>query len=175
MNKQLSPLLSRFSYVPKTLGLIWAAAGAWTVVWAAMLVLLGLLPAVSVYLTRELIDSIVAIQGQGVVWAALGPTLWLLALFGGVMILTLALQSLLNWVRSAQAEYIRDYLTNLVHAKATSVDLAYYEKAEYYDMLYRAREDAANRPLALLENMGSLLQGCITLVAMGAMLIPYGL
>jgi ATP-binding cassette, subfamily B, bacterial len=175
LSKQIQTFLLRLSYLPKTFRLIWVAAGAWTIVWAAMLVILGLLPAASVYLTRELIDSIVAFQGQGVAWEALRPMLSLLALFAGVMILTLALQSQLNWVRSAQAEYIRDYLTSLVHEKAVSVDLAFYEKADYYDMLHRAREDATSRPLALLENMGSLLQGCITLVAMGAMLIPYGL
>ena len=175
MSTQAKTFLSRLSYVPKTFRLIWEAAGALTIVWAIMLIILGLLPAATVYMTRALINSLVAVQGQGVDWVALRPTISLLGLFAGLMILTQALQSLLSWVRSAQAEHIRDYITKLVHEKASQVDLAYYEKAEYYNLLHRAREDANTRPLALLENTGSLVQSCITLVAMGAMLIPYGL
>src|SRR6185436_7680349 len=44
----------------------------------------------------------------------------------------------------------------------------------FYDRLHRARGDAANRPLALLESSGSVLQNGITLIAMAAVLIPYG-
>jgi ATP-binding cassette, subfamily B, bacterial len=175
LNRQLQTLLSRAAYLPKTLTLIGSAAGAWTTVWAVILTILGLLPVASVYLTRALINDLVAIQGRGMIGEALRPTLGRLGLLAGVMILTQVLQSLLNWVRSAQAEYIRDYLTSLVHEKATSIDLAAYEKVEYYDKLHRAREDANSRPLALLENMGNLVQSFITLAAMGAMLIPYGL
>src|SRR3989442_4310740 len=40
--------------------------------------------------------------------------------------------------------------------------------------LYRARGDAGNRPLALLESSGRLVQDGVTLVAMAAVLLPYG-
>ncbi|OLE41521.1 MAG: multidrug ABC transporter ATP-binding protein, partial [Cyanobacteria bacterium 13_1_40CM_2_61_4] len=50
----------------------------------------------------------------------------------------------------------------------------FYETPDFYDHLYRARGDASNRPLALLESSGSLVQNSITLVAMAAVLMPYG-
>ena len=56
-----------------------------------------------------------------------------------------------------------------------SLDLGFYESPQFYDHLYRARSDASTRPLALLESSGGLLQNTITLVAMAAVLIPYGL
>jgi len=55
-----------------------------------------------------------------------------------------------------------------------SVDLAFYEMAEFHDHLYRARNDASTRPLALLESAGNVLQNSVTLLAMAAVLIPYG-
>src|SRR5256885_7253135 len=39
---------------------------------------------------------------------------------------------------------------------------------------YRARGDAGNRPLALLESSGRLVQDGVTLVAMAVVLLPYG-
>ncbi len=39
--------------------------------------------------------------------------------------------------------------------------------------MYRARVDASNRPLALLQSSGSLVQNGITVVAMAAVLVPY--
>jgi ATP-binding cassette subfamily B protein len=54
------------------------------------------------------------------------------------------------------------------------VDLAFFETPDFYDNMYRARADASNRPLALLESSGSLVQNTVTVVAMAAVLIRYG-
>jgi len=40
--------------------------------------------------------------------------------------------------------------------------------------MHQARIDAAHRPLALLENMGGMLQSSVTLIGMAAVLIPLG-
>ena len=55
-----------------------------------------------------------------------------------------------------------------------AADLAFYELPEFYDHLHRARDEAGYRPLVLFESLGTLLQNGITLLAMGALLIPYG-
>lgn len=54
-------------------------------------------------------------------------------------------------------------------------DGPFYDSSEYYDHLHRARTQAAFRPSYLLDNMGGLLKNAITLVALFAILIPYGL
>jgi ATP-binding cassette subfamily B protein len=73
-----------------------------------------------------------------------------------------------------QAELLQDHITSLIHEKSVAVDLAFYEMSDYYDHLHRARREARYRPVALLGNLGALLQNSITLVAMGAILIPLG-
>src|SRR5712692_4897705 len=92
----------------------------------------------------------------------------------GMVLLAELMHSADSWVRTAQAEFVRDHLTALVHEKSVAVDLAFYESPEYHDRLDRARNDLSNRPLALLESAGSLLQNTITLAAMGTLLVPYG-
>lgn len=98
----------------------------------------------------------------------------LLALMVGVTLLMELLQSAVDWIRIAQSEFVRDYISALVHEKSVAVDIAFYESPEYHDHLYRVRGDAGSYPLTLLESVGSLLQNTITFLAMGSVLIPYG-
>jgi ATP-binding cassette, subfamily B, bacterial len=174
LTAQLHHLVVQLSYVRRTLHLIWTAARGWTLAWVILLVVQGLLPAATVYLTGLLVDSLVAAIGTGGAWGNLRPVMFLAALMAGVMVSTELLLSASSWVRTAQAELIRDHLSALIHEKSVAVDLAFYESPEYHDRLDRARNDLSSSPPALLESGGYLLQNAISLLAMGALLVPYG-
>ncbi len=170
---RLRLLIAHASYVLQALRLVWVAAAGWTLAWVGLLIVQGLLPVVIVYLVRYLVDSVVAVIGTG---ASTGSGVALVAgLLVGCLLLTEVLQSLLEWVRTAQSELTRDHISALVHAKSAAVDLAFYESPDYHDHLHRARDEASSRPLALLESLGRLLQNSITLAAMAAVLLPYAL
>jgi len=166
--------LARVSYLARILGLIWSASKGYTLAWAILLVVNGLLPAAAVYLTRYLIDSLVDVMGTGVSWDSARPLLVFGGLMAGALLLTELLNSVIEWIRTAQAELVRDRISGVVHEKSITVDLAFYESAEFHDRLDRARNDADGRSVALLESGGGLIQNSITLVAMGSLLIPYG-
>ena len=85
------------------------------------------------------------------------------------------LRGLTRWVRTAQAELVQDHISALIHRQSAAADLAFYETADFYDHLHRARAEAIHRPLVLLDTLGGLFQNGITLVAIGAVLIPFGL
>jgi len=175
LNARLHNLTIRLSYLPRTWRLIWAAAPGWTLAWIILLVAQGVLPAATVYLTKLLVDSlVVTIDARGS-WESVQPTLILAGLMAGIILLTEFLHSASEWIRTAQAEFIRDHLSGLIHQKSIAVDLAFYESPDYHDRLHRVQNDARNRPLILLENGGSLLQNGITLLAVAAILLPYGL
>jgi ATP-binding cassette subfamily B protein len=172
---RLRDFANQLVYIPRTLRLIWEAAPGWTVAWALLLLIQGFLPAANVYLTRLLVDSLTVALGGGVEWSRIQPTVAVAGLMALVMLLSQLAQGLLEWVRTGQAELIRDHLAALVHRKAVAADLAYFELPEYHDRLYQATSDLRSRPLTLLESSGSFGQSCITLVTIGALLIPYGL
>ena len=155
--------------------MVWEATGYWTLTWAILLLLQGVLPVAIVYLTRWLVDGLVAAVEAGGSWESVQPTLILVALMAGVMLANELLNSATGWIRTAQSELVKDHISNLIHEKSVAVDLAFYESPEYYDHLHRARAEAQYRPLALLENAGNLVKNCITLLAMAAVLIPLGL
>lgn len=162
-------------YLPRALRLVWAASRGWTLLWIGLLVAQGLLPVAVVYLTRELVDSLVGAVGSPGDWPRVSATLVVGALMGGVLLLGELLHSASDWVRNVQAKRVEDHINALVHRKSTTVDLAFYESPDYHDHLHRARAEASFRPIALLENAGALIQNGITLVAMAAVLLPYGL
>ena len=160
--------------VARTFRLVFAACQRWTLLWIVLLIVQGLLPAASVQLTRLLVDSLTAAIGAGASAASFRPVVMLAALMAAVLLIAEVLQLFSEWVRTIQSEQIQDHIAQLVHEKSMSADMGFFEMSAFYDHLHRARTDAANRPLALLESSGSVLQNSITLIAMAAVLLPYG-
>lgn len=174
LHAKLKELAALLPYLPRSLRLTWHAAGQWTLLWAVLLVLQGLLPAASVYLTKLLVDSLVAASQASGDWDQVQPAIVYAALMGGVMLSTQILQSVMGWVRTAQNEHFRDYISTRIQEQAVAVDLAYYESSKYYDRMHRVLSNASTQPLTLLETLGGLVQHTITLVAVAALLLPYG-
>jgi ATP-binding cassette subfamily B protein len=121
-----------------------------------------------------LVDSLVAAVKAGGAGQSLRRLLVLAVLLAAVLLLTELLHAASGWVRTVQGQLLRDHVSSLIQDRSIAADLAFYELPEFYDHLHRARSEAGYRPLALLESLGSLLQNGITLLAMGALLIPFG-
>ena len=166
LSSKLRKALAQLPYLPRALKLVWEVARPWTIAWIVLLIGQGLLPAAIVYLTKLVVDGVVARDVRHVLQRVL--------LLGGVLLLMEVVRNAIKWVRTVQAELLQDHITSLIHEKSVSADLAFYELSDYYDHLHRARAEARYRPVALLGNLGALLQNSITLLAMGAILIPLG-
>lgn len=167
--------VSQIAYLPHTFGLIWSASRYWTLAWLILLIIQGILPAATVYLTRSVVNGLVSVVGSGIAWESVQVILVPVALMAGVLILTEFLQGVSEWIRTAQSELVQDHVNALIHHQSMTIDYGCYESSEFNDHLNRAREGASTRSLALLENSGSLVQNSITLLTMAAILLPYGL
>ena len=171
---KLRKALAQLPYLPRALKLVWEVARPWTIAWVVLLILQGLLPAAMVYLTKLVVDGVVFAARNGSSWSQVRPVLVLLLILGGILLLMEIVRGGIKWVRTVQAELLQDHITSLIHEKSVTADLAFYELSDFYDHLHRARSEAWYRPVALLGNLGALLQSSITLLAMGAILIPLG-
>ncbi len=174
LTEKMRKVLAQLPYLPRTLGLMWNVAKPWTIAWIILLVVEGVLPAASVYLTKLVVDGLVKALKNGGSWPDVRAVLVLVAVLAGFMLLLEVVHGAIGWIRTVQAELLKDHITGLIHAKSASMDLAFYEFPDYYDHLHRARSEATYRPVALLENLGTLFQNSITIIAMGAILIPLG-
>ncbi len=171
---KLGKARTQLPYLPRAMKLVWTAARSWTIAWIALLLIQGLLPAAIVTLTKTLVDSLVAAIDAGGSGDGIRGPLLLALLMAGLLLLTELLRALTRFVRTAQGELVSDHISALIHDRAVAADLAHYETPEYHDRLHRARVDSRHRAVALVENLGSLLQNSITLIAMAAVLIQFG-
>ncbi len=143
--------------------------------WGLLLMIQGLLPGASVYLTKWVLDGASEAVGNGLAWT----NVQLIAVPGGLMALVLLLQqvtqSAKGWIQTAQSEHVEDYIQKRIHDQAGRLDLAFYESSDYYDTLHQASTRASSKSLEVLQQLGSLLQNGITLGTIVILLVPYGL
>jgi ATP-binding cassette subfamily B protein len=174
LNRVLKRALAESRYVPATVRLVWAATARWTALWLALLFVQGLLPAAAVYLTKGVVDGLLAAIASGTGVAAAAALVKPAALLASVMVLQVLAGGAIGWVRFLQSELLQDYISRKIHEKSVSVKMPFYDFPEYYDHLHRARDEAAHRPAALLEVTGGLLQNAVTAAGVAVVLLPYG-
>jgi ATP-binding cassette, subfamily B, bacterial len=174
VSEKLRGMTSHYTYWKRSFDLIWRAAPHWTAAWGILLIVQGILPAASVYLTKLLVDSLMAAIGSGGDWKKITPAIFFLALMAATVLMTEVLQGTIEWVHTAHSEIVQDYIKGMMHQQATTVDYAFYESPEYHDLLEQTRSEGGTRPIMLLESFGGLAQNGITLLAMSAILVSYG-
>ena len=161
-------------YIPRAFSLVWSAARIWTSAWLTILIIQSILPIITVVLTRTFVDSVVGAVKTD--WN-LDQIKVVLVPFGLLVLVTLVsriLDSLAAWVRTGQSEHVRDYLSSIVQIQASSLDMTYYDRTEYYDLIHRVTEQARFRPLTLLESAGLLFQNLLSMIGLAALLMAYG-
>ena len=175
MARRFNPLSGTGGYVRRALRLVWEGAPGWTAAWATLLVVQGLIPGALVLTTKWVIDALNASLGAGQsldVAASVAPPLLVM---GGLILTQQSLGGVLSWVTAAQSEHVSDHVTKLMHRKASEVDFAFYEAAEYHDLMEQAQGQGSSRVLQLLQNGGTLLQTAVTLSSIALILATYGL
>ncbi len=153
--------------------LVWEASPGYMAGWIVLLLSQGILPVVVAYLTKFAIDGVIAAKNSGGDWPHVINALWLLGTLCVLTLLADLIQNAGTWLRTAQAESFADFMADKIHKKSTEIDLAFYESPEYHDLLEQTRGDASSKPLAFLENLGSVVQNAISLVGLGALLFFY--
>lgn len=153
------------------LRLVWNSSPRLTIALVALLVIQGLLPLLSLYLTKLIVDTIAASVNVADKGAAFNQVLLLLGFFVAITLVTNLCSSLTELVYAAQSQQLTDYMQNVLHAKSIEVDLEYYENSEYYDALQRAQKEAPSRPGQILHRLAWLCLSSISLVAMLGLLL----
>jgi ATP-binding cassette subfamily B protein len=168
------PLKQKLVYAWRVLKIIWAAAGGLVIAWAILLLVQGVIPVAVVWMTKPLVNSVQAAVGAGANWVGLRPLVLIAIAYGALLLAAELLRIALQWISAAQSELVQDHVSDLLHTKASELDLSFYETPSFYDRLYRVRFDAAGRPLALLDSVGGLAQNTVTVIGIGALLLSYG-
>ncbi|NJL53049.1 MAG: ABC transporter ATP-binding protein [Hydrococcus sp. SU_1_0] len=151
--------------------LIWQAGSGWAIARGIILLLQGILPLASLYLTKLIVDVLatsVNSTDKGAVFQSIG---WFLGLMAAVTIIITICNSLGEMVNAAQSQLVVDYVESTLYRKAIEIDIEYYENPHYHNILERAQREAPYRPEQILQHSTGVVQNGISLVAMGGLLI----
>jgi len=172
--ERLQELGRAYGNIPDAFRLVWAASPGTTLVMLLLTLVWALLPPAQAWVGKLIVDEVVAlIQAGGDAWVGLQGMLPLLGFEFGLILLG----SVSTQIRSL-AEHILNSKLNLhinllIIRKALTLDLSYFEDAEFYDKLQNARREADWRALRIVVQTFGVLQGAITLISFALLLIRF--
>lgn len=154
----------------RAMAFVWESSPALAVGSVAVRIVQGLLPLLTLYLTKLLIDAVTEglrqPLGQGMPDAAVTALWWL----AGTAVAGAILAVAASVISRIHAQVVTDHMHALLQKQSVEVDLEYYENAQYQDTLHRAQQEAPYRPTSILNSLLQFAQDGISLVAMAGVL-----
>lgn len=149
---------------------MWQAGAKWTIASAALVLIQGVLPLLSLYLIKLIIDAVSGIilqtrSGNSDAGVGFDLVILFVGFAGAVGLLAAVCNFFSEYVKKAQTIRVTDYVLSILHKKSIAVDLAYYESAEYQDTLHRAQQEGPHRPTSIVNGLVLAGQNGASLVA----------
>jgi ATP-binding cassette, subfamily B, bacterial len=165
-------VVTAFTSLPRVLKLVWDISPAFTLSLAILYLLQGFVPTLTAFVAKLLIDGVlnaIRMHGQR---GALTLVIWLVVAQFAVQALSSLLSTLSNIVQQLLQEKTSYRVQLLVMEKANTLDLTFFEDAQFYDSLQRAQEEAASRPIGMISQTFGLGRTLVTLLSAVVVLVP---
>ena len=157
----------------RALRILWQAAPGWTVLNAVLVFVQGVLPLLSLFLLKQVVDAVASGIGSGDTAAAFArAALWIALLAAAGLALTICGQAA-GTVQEIQGLAVTDRIYDILHAKSVEADLAYYENSEYFDTLHRAQQEAPFRPARIVSGFVKVGRSAVALAAVAGLLLSF--
>ena len=179
--RSLRERLGALRNLPPFLSLVWQTSPALTVANLILRVVRALLPVITLYVGKLIIDEVIRLAGLSAmpdgVWAwyragRLDTLIALLALELGLAVLSDILGRAVALADSLLSERFTNATSVRLMEHAATLDLEDFEDSELQDSLERARRQASGR-LPLLGQLFGQAQDIITIVSFAAGLVAY--
>jgi len=175
--------------LPRVIRLVWDASPAVTGGLFAATVVAGVIPAVSAYTSKLLVNAVVSgivvrntpnpppdiVRLDFGIWHPAFSTVNAIIVLAVLQLLIFALIAFLSTMRNITQQLLQNAVSMriqlMVMEKAASLDLAFYEDPASYDLLRRAQTDSINRPVLMISTAFGLVQTALTFVTMIALLV----
>ena len=155
----------------RAVALVWRSAPGATLASVVLMLVQGVLPLLSLYLLKVVVDAVASGVASPDPAAALRPVVLDIALLGAATLATTFCRAVAAYVNEAQSQAATDHVADLLHAKSIEVDLAYYENSKYYDTLHQAQREASYRPAHVVAGLGQAALGAVSLAGMVGLLL----
>jgi ATP-binding cassette subfamily B protein len=160
-------------HLERALRLVWQSAPGWTAANFGLILVQGLLPLLSLYLMKLIVDGVALGLAAPDKTDAIKRVILLIGIAAAVALFAAGCRSLTEIVKEAQTQVITDHIADIIHGKSVAVDLEYYEDPQYYDTLHRAQQEATYRPASIMNSLLGLGQSGISLLALAGLLFSF--
>ncbi len=153
----------------RTLQLIWSIAPGLTIRAAIFIVLESVLWFGTLIMLKLLIDAVAAKNTAGDNYISV--MLRYISIAGVISILYSCIKSISSYITEYLGAKISLHVDERIHAHTLELDLTYYERPDYLDILKRAREAGAIHPYAVVVNLFDMIRNFFMLAAVGSVLV----
>ena len=131
----------------------------------------SLLPLANLYVLKLIVDEVTA--AASTTGIDLHSSMLLNALVAFCLITLLnRLVGVLSAVNNdVLTQRLIDYINDMIQNQSVRLDMAYYDNPEFHDTFHRAQQEAAFRPIRILENMVDTVGSLISLSGVAVMLL----
>ena len=174
--KPLHTKLKNAVRIDRALRFVWQASPLYTVLSGFVVLVLGILPLVSLYLLKLIIDSVTGLdfsRTTGIFDPGFSKPLLYIGLACGLGLLTAFFNFLTDYIKKAQSLIVADHMFSVLHEKAVKVDLAHYESLEYRDILFRAQREGPYRPTSIVNGLFAASQNGASFAAVFGLLFIF--
>lgn len=155
----------------RVLGLVWEANAPLTVSLALLNLVQGAVPAARVWLSKLLVDAVVGAVTSGSGTAALPEVMLLVALQFGLGAASNIAGTAANICQQLLQEQVSNRIQLLVMRHANELDLVFFERPQFYDLLQTVQREAAFRPVQMVQTAFMLIRQILTFVSLLALLV----
>jgi ATP-binding cassette subfamily B protein len=154
--------------IDRALKFVYQAAPLYSIFSACVVIVLGVLPLVSLYLIKLIIDSVTGLEfgaETGLLDHDFSKPLLYIGMACGIGLLTAFFNFLSDYLKKAQSLAVADYMFSVLHEKSIQADLEFYESSKYRDTLFRAQSEGPYRPTSIVNGLFAAGQSAASFAA----------
>lgn len=155
------------NYILQSLQFVWKSSKKWTILLILIQLVQAILPLAVLYLTKLIVDTITAQQGT----PNFSKVLQYVLMFGAIRLVMSILQNYQQLISETQQQLVTDYMSTIIIDKAVSIDMSYYENAQYHNTFHQAQRQAMYRPVQILRSLTDFVRNGFLLVSLAGLLI----
>ncbi len=168
------------------IGLVWETNPLILILMTFFCVCEGILPVLGAYISKDLLNAVSDLLYDGEAGAALaagnmsfsqliesffGTVVFLLIFYFVYQLLTKIVTRLSSTVNQLAGELVSNHIKIKIVEKAKTVDLASFDRPEFYEKLENANREAGMRPLGILRATFNIISVLISIVSFAVILI----
>ena len=163
----LKKVFAAFAGLPRVVRLVWDSSPSLTLGIAAFTIIGGITPLANAIIARLLLDGVI----RAVIHHTFAPVWLPVILQLAVNLLDRVCNSFNSLLQTLLQDKVSDRVQLLILRKANTLDLSFFEDAEFYDKMRHARQDAVNKPLSMITQTFNLVRAIVTLISMLGLLL----